>query len=106
MRQTLNDIVVNELQAEHDEIIEYRKAVASGIEDYADPVLDDVELTNALEKVITHFNTKINGYIPLDYGQYDLNFTIGNMDGISYEDIGDINWKNDISIMGSDDDTK
>jgi hypothetical protein len=28
------------------------------------------------------------------------------MDGISYEDIGDINWKNDISIMGSDDDTK
>lgn len=104
MRQTLNDIVVNELQAEHDEIIEYRKAVASGIEDYVDPVLDDIELTNAFEKVISHYKTK--GYIPSDYDQYDFNFPIDGIEGISYEDIGDINWKDDISIMGTDDDTK
>ena len=106
MRKNLNDIIVEDLQAEHDEIIDYRKAVASGIEDYADPVLADVELTDALKKVIEYYSTKIYGYIPTDFDQYDLNFTLGNMDGISYEDIGDINWKNDISIIGSDDDTK
>lgn len=62
MRKSLNDIVVEELQSEHDEIIDYRKAVASGIEDYDHPVLDDVELTNALEKVINHYKTKVRGY--------------------------------------------
>lgn len=58
MRQNLNDIVVNELQAEHDEIIKYRQAVASGIEDYEDEVLGDAELTNAFERVISYYKNK------------------------------------------------
>lgn len=66
MRQNLNDIVVNELQAEHDEIIKYRQAVASGIEDYEDEVLDDAELTNAFERVISYYKNKYVDYDPLD----------------------------------------
>ena len=106
MRQTLNEIVAEELQAEHDEIIEYRKAVASGIDDTDHPVLDDTELTNALEKVITHFKTKINGYSPVDYGQYDLNFPVdGYIEGITFGDI-DIDPDYNITVTGADHDTK
>jgi len=114
MRQTLNEIVAEELQAEYDEIIEYRKAVASGIDDTDHPVLDDTELTNALEKVITHFKTKINGYSPIDYGQFDLNFAVGNIDALDTS-IGDIDYNNElhygysanhITVTGTDHDTK
>jgi hypothetical protein len=107
MRPTFNQIVVNELQIDLDEIYEQRKALAPGIE-------NDAELTNAFEKVIMYYNTKINGYVPMIeyYGQCDLNFApvepynsapVEPYGGVSYEDIGDINWKNDISIMGTDD---
>jgi hypothetical protein len=72
MRKNLNDIIIEDLQAEHDEIIDYRKAVASGIEDYADPVLADAELTEALKKVIDYYKTKADGYI-----SYDNSFAAG-----------------------------
>ena len=62
MRTNLNDIIVNELQAEHDDIISYRFAVASGIEDHVHPVLDDNALTDAMQKVIEYYQTKINNY--------------------------------------------
>lgn len=95
MRQTLNDIVVNELQAEHDEIIEYRKAVASGIEDCADPVLDDVELTNAFDRVISYYKNKTD----IPYYQTDI-FSYANYDSSnSYLNESD---KLDISIDGVD----
>ena len=59
MRTNLNDIIVNELQAEHDEIVSYRFAVASGVEDHVHPVLDDNALTDALLKVIEYYKTKV-----------------------------------------------
>ncbi len=55
----INQIVVNELIAEMDSIIEYREVVASGIEDYEHPVLTDTEIIPALEVVIAHYKTKI-----------------------------------------------
>lgn len=58
-RPTIDDIVVNELQSELNEINDYRYAVASGIDDKYHPVLDDHELTDALEKVISYYQTKI-----------------------------------------------
>jgi len=58
MTQTFNQIVVNELQIDLDKIYEHRKAIAAGIEDYASPVLDDAELTNAFEKVIMYYISK------------------------------------------------
>lgn len=95
MRQTLNEIVVNELQAEHDEIIDYRKAVASGIENYIDPVLDDIELTDAFEKVISYYKNKTD----IPYYQTDI-FSYANYDSSnSYLNESD---KLDISIDGVD----
>jgi len=66
MRSNLNDIIVNELQAEHDDIISYRFAVASGIEDHVHPVLDDNALTDAMLKVIEYYKTKVDTYKPND----------------------------------------
>ena len=95
MRKNLNDIVVNELQAEYYEIIEYRKAVASGIESYVDPVLDDIELTNAFDRVISYYKNKTD--IPC----YDTDiFSYANYDSSnSYLNESD---KLDISINGVD----
>lgn len=59
MRPSINEIVVDELEFELLDIISYRKAVASGIEDVYDSVLDDVELTNAMQKVIDHYKSKL-----------------------------------------------
>ena len=107
MRQTLNEIVVNELQADHNEIIDYRKAVASGIEDYVDPVLDDAELTNAFEKVISYYKTKTDiPYYQTDIFSYDnydssnsyLNESDISFDGIDFSEltVGDINFEDTV----------
>jgi hypothetical protein len=58
MRPSINDIIVWELQAEHDDIISYRQAVATGIDNLYDPTLDDIELTDALKKVIAYYKIK------------------------------------------------
>jgi hypothetical protein len=58
-RPSIDRIVIDELQNELDEIISYRMAVASGIEDYVHPVLDDSALTDAMQKVIEYYNTKL-----------------------------------------------
>ena len=96
MRQTLNQIVVNELQAEHNEIIEYRRAVASGIEDYEDPVLTDTELTDSLQKVINYLNAKtydpsnqldmFNDNFSLTSDMYMNEIQYANDDLISFDD--------------------
>jgi hypothetical protein len=59
MRPNINEIVVDELEFELNDIISYRKAVASGIEVVYDSVLDDDELTNAMQKVIDHYKSKL-----------------------------------------------
>lgn len=64
MRPNIADIIVNELQAEHDEIEDYRYAVASGIDGNYHSVLDDYELSKALEKVIEYYKTKIDTHVP------------------------------------------
>ena len=64
MRQNLSDIIVNELQAEHDEIVSYRFAVASGVEELVHRVLDDNALTDAMQKVIEYYKTKVDHTIP------------------------------------------
>lgn len=58
MRPSINEIVVDELEFELNDIMAYRKAVATGVEDVYDSVLDDVELTNAMQKVIDHYKSK------------------------------------------------
>ena len=72
MRTNLNDIIVNELQAEHDDIISYRFAVASGIEDHVHPVLDDNALTDAMLKVIEYYKTKVDTYVPNTDSPHDM----------------------------------
>lgn len=64
MKQNLSDIIVNELQTEHDEIVSYRFAVASGVEDLVHQVLDDNALTDAMQKVIEYYKTKVDHTIP------------------------------------------
>jgi len=59
MRPNINDIIVDELKAEYDEIMSYRMAVACGIEDHVDPVLEDYDLTAAIQKVFLYYETKI-----------------------------------------------
>jgi len=63
-RPNLNDIIVDELQAEYDDIVSYRFAVASGVEDHVHQVLDDNALTDAMQKVIEYYKTKIDYTIP------------------------------------------
>jgi len=64
MRTNITDIIVNELQAEYDDIVSYRFAVASGVEDLVHAVLDDNALTDAMQKVIEYYKTKIDHTIP------------------------------------------
>ena len=87
MRMTINEIILNELNAEIDSIIEYRMGVASGIIDYEHPVLTDTELTNAFEKVISHYKNKIG----IPYYQPDM-FSYAN----------DVSIESDISFGGVD----
>ena len=63
-RSNLNDIIVNELQAEYDDIVSYRFAVASGVENHVHSILDDNALTDAMQKVIEYYKTKIDYTIP------------------------------------------
>ena len=72
MRPNLNDIIVNELQAEHDEIVSYRFAVASGIEDHVHPVLDDNALTDAMQKVIEYYKTKTDTHVSYTDSPHDM----------------------------------
>jgi hypothetical protein len=87
MRQNLSDIIVNELQAEHDEIVSYRFAVSTGVEDHVHPVLDDNALTDAMQKVIEYYKTKIDHTIP--YTQAPDDFYLFNGIKYSFTDIGD-----------------
>lgn len=59
MRPNINEIVIDELEFELNDIMAYRKAVATGIENVYDSVLDDVELTKAMQKVIDHYKSKV-----------------------------------------------
>ena len=87
MRPNITDIIVNELQAEHDEIVSYRFAVASGVKDHVHPVLDDNSLTDAMLKVIEYYKTKVE-LLPISYAtddfsdigtQLDINFDSDDM---------------------------
>lgn len=59
MRPNINEIVIDELEFELNDIVAYRKAIATGIENVYDSVLDDVELTKAMQKVIDHYKSKV-----------------------------------------------
>lgn len=63
-RPSIEQIVIDELQTELDEIISYRFAVASGVESHVHPVLDDNALTDAMEKVIEYYKTKLEPVVP------------------------------------------
>jgi hypothetical protein len=96
MRQTINDIVVNELQAELSDIDSYRMSVATGIESYIDPVLNDEELTKALQKVIDHYNTKISPSYQLDmFNDYGI---AGGDDSFNFSEI---QYANDDAYIGN-----
>jgi hypothetical protein len=75
MRPNITDIIVNELQAEHDEIVSYRFAVASGIENHVHPVLDDNALTEAMLKVIEYYKTKVE-VSPISYSDVGTQLNI------------------------------
>lgn len=59
MRMTINEIILNELNAEIDSIIKYKTDAASGLIDYEHPVLTDTEILNHLEAVCQYYKTKI-----------------------------------------------
>jgi hypothetical protein len=94
MRMTINEIILNELNAEIDSIIEYRMGVASGIIDYEYQVLTDTELTNAFEKVISHYKNKIG----IPYYHPDMPYYQPDM--FSYAN--DVSIESDISFGGVD----
>jgi hypothetical protein len=75
MRPSIDDIIINELQAEHDEIVSYRFAVASGVEDHVHPVLDDNALTDAMKKVIEYYKTKVE-LLPISYNDVGTQLNI------------------------------
>jgi len=56
--QTLESIIAKELELEYNDILSYRKAVASGIEDIYDSVLDDSKVTDALKLVADYYKSK------------------------------------------------
>ena len=57
-RPSIDQIVADEIQSEYNEIMDYRYAVASGIENYEHEVLDDNELTDAMKRVIEYYLKK------------------------------------------------
>ena len=59
MRPSIEQIVIDELEDQKDQITSYRTAVLNGIESFEDPVLNDAEIIQALEKVIAHYKTLV-----------------------------------------------
>ena len=55
MRPSIEQIVIDELEDQKEQIQNYRKAVASGIETFEDDVLHDDEIVPAIDKVIEHY---------------------------------------------------
>lgn len=54
-RPSINQFVLDDLECQKCEIIKYRLAVGSGIDNNYDPVLDDDEIVPALNKVIEFY---------------------------------------------------
>ena len=57
MRPSIEQIVIDELEDQKEQILNYRISVSNGIELFEDPVLNDEEIIPALEKVIEHYKT-------------------------------------------------
>jgi hypothetical protein len=57
MRPSIEQIIIDELEDQKENIINYRISVINGIESFEDPVLNDEEIIPALEKVIAHYKT-------------------------------------------------
>lgn len=55
MRPSIEQIVIDELEDQKEQILNYRISVLNGIDSFEDPVLNDVEIIPALEKVIAHY---------------------------------------------------
>lgn len=54
-RPSIEQIVIDELSDQKEQILNYRKAVASGLDSFEDDVLTDNEIVPAMEKVIEHY---------------------------------------------------
>jgi hypothetical protein len=59
MRPSIEQIVIDELEDQKENILNYRISVINGIESFEDPVLNDEEIIPAIEKVIAHYKTLI-----------------------------------------------
>jgi len=57
MRPSIEQIVIDELEDQKEQILNYRISISNGIELFEDPVLNDEEIIPALEKVIEHYKT-------------------------------------------------
>jgi hypothetical protein len=57
MRPSIEQIVIDELEDQKEQILNYRISVSNGIDSFEDPVLNDEEIIPALEKVIEHYKT-------------------------------------------------
>jgi hypothetical protein len=57
MRPSIEQIVIDELEDQKEQILNYRNSISNGIELFEDPVLNDEKIIPALEKVIEHYKT-------------------------------------------------
>ena len=57
MRPSIEQIVIDELEDQKEQILNYRISISNGIELFEDPVLNDEKIIPALEKVIEHYKT-------------------------------------------------
>ena len=57
MRPSIEQIVIDELEDQKEQILNYRISISNGIELFEDAVLNDEEIIPALEKVIEHYKT-------------------------------------------------
>jgi hypothetical protein len=57
MRPSIEQIVIDELEDQKEQILNYRISVSNGIELFEEVVLNDEEIIPALEKVIEHYKT-------------------------------------------------
>jgi hypothetical protein len=55
MRPSIEQIVIDELEDQKEQILNYRISVLNGIDSFEDPVLNDAEIIPALEKIIAHY---------------------------------------------------
>lgn len=55
MRPSIEQIIIDELEDQKEQILNYRISVLSGIESFEDDVLNDEEIVPAIEKVIAHY---------------------------------------------------